>query len=187
MVTSMGQDGLSLASVSWPDEDGALTKSVATFTRELFARSAIAFMSAEGDGPLALHSALATILDDIAHAPEMAYASVIELPRLGPSAHERHARMIDLFGELLATGFREMEEPPPNVDTMALCLAGSVWETIRRHAAEHRLHELPDALPAISHVCISTLYGLQESRRVNAPARGVDASPSTIQLPPPLR
>ncbi len=166
MVTIMGQDGLPLASVVWPDEREALAESVATFTRDLFARSAVAFMSAEGDGPLALHSALATILDGIAGAPEMAYASVIELPSLGPLAHERHARMIDLFGELLATGFREMDEPPPNVDTMALCLAGSVWESIRRHAAEGRLHELPGALPAISHVCVSTLYGLQEARRV---------------------
>jgi hypothetical protein len=85
--------------------------------------------------------------------------------------------MIDLFGELLATGFREMDEPPPNIDTMAFCLAGSVWETIRRHAAEHRLHELPDALPAISHVCVSTLYGLPEARRVSAPACGIGASP----------
>ena len=125
-------------------------------------------MAAEGDGPLALHRALATILDELARAPEMTYMSVIELPRLGPPGHERHARMIDLFGELLAAGFREMEEPPPNVDTMALCLGGSIWETIRRHAAERRLHELPDALPAISYVCISTFYGLEEARRVGA-------------------
>ena len=166
MVTIMCHPSLPLASVVGADEREALTASVATFTRELFARSAIAFMDAEGDGPLALHAALATILDDIAGAPEMTYASVIELPRLGPLAHERHARMIDLFGELLATGLREMDEPPPNVDTMVVCLAGSVWESIRRHAAEGRLHELPGALPAISHVCVSTIYGLKEARRV---------------------
>jgi hypothetical protein len=148
-------------------------ESVATFTHRLFTGAAITFMNAEGDGPLALHSALATILDEIAGAPEMAYASVIELPRIGLEARERHAAMIDLFGELLATGLRDMGEPPPNADTMALCLAGSVWEAIRRHTAQGRLHELPDALPAISHVCISTLYGLDEARRVSASARGV--------------
>jgi hypothetical protein len=92
--------------------------------------------------------------------------STIELPRLGPPAHARHARMIDLFAELLAAGFRELDEPPPSADTMALCLAGSVWETIRRHAAERRLHELPEALPAISFVCVSTFYGIDEARRV---------------------
>ncbi len=148
--------------------------SVATFTHRLFSRAAVAFMGAEGDGPLALHSALATILDDIAAAPEITYMSVIDLPRLGPPAHERHARMIDLFGELLAAGFRAMDEPPPNIDTMTLCLGGSIWETIRRHAAEHRLHDLPDALPAISFVCVSTVYGLAEARRVTAQADHID-------------
>ena len=69
--------------------------------------------------------------------------SVIELPRLGPPAHERHARMIDLFGELLSAGLRETDEPPRNVDTMVLCIGGSVWETVRRHAAERRLHRAP--------------------------------------------
>jgi hypothetical protein len=163
MVTPMNREGLPLASFVEPE---ALLESVATFTRRLFERAALAFMSADGDGPLALHSALSTILTDMADAPEMAYMSVIELPRLGPPAHERHARMIDLFAELLAAGFRELEEPPPNADTMALCLGGSVWETIRRHTAEGRLHELPDALPSISHVCVSMFYGLEEARRV---------------------
>jgi hypothetical protein len=171
MVTNMCRDGLPLASFVAPDEREALTASAATFTRRLFERAAVAFMSAEGDGPLALHSALATILDDVANAPELTYMSTIELPRLGPPAHERHARMIDLFGELLVAGFRQLEEPPPNVDTMVLCLGGSIWETIRRHAAERRLHELPDALPSISHVCVSTFYGIDEARRVATLAR----------------
>jgi hypothetical protein len=167
----MGRDGLPLASFVAPDGHEALVASVATFTRQLFQRAAVAFMGADGDGPLALQRALATILDDLAAAPEMTYMSTIELPRLGPPAHERHARMIDLFAELLAAGFRDMDEPPPNADTMALCLAGSVWETIRRHAAERRLHELPDALPALSFVCVSTFYGIEEARRVATLAR----------------
>jgi hypothetical protein len=180
----MCHDGLPLASVVAPDEREALMESVATFTRHLFERAAVAFMSAEGDGPLALHRALATILTDLANAPELTYMSVIELPRLGPPAHERHARMIDLFGELLAAGFRELDEPPPNADTMALCLGGSVWETVRRHAGEGRLHELPDALPSISHVCISTFYGLEEARRVGTLAYDVQATvPATASSP----
>lgn len=166
MVTSMGHEGLPLLSVDAPAERAALMDAVATFTRSLFERAAVAFMGADGDGPLALHSALATILDDLAAAPELTYMSTIELPRLGPPAHERHTRMIGLFAELLAAGFRELDEPPPNAGTMALCLGGSVWETIRRHAAEGRLHELPDALPAISFVCVSTFYGQEEARRV---------------------
>jgi hypothetical protein len=170
MVTRVGHDGLPLLSVEVPNERTALMDAVATFTRRLFEHAAVAFMSAEGDGPFALHSALTTLLDDLADAPQLTYMSTIVLPRLGPPAHERHARMIDLFAELLAAGFRELDEPPPNADTMALCLGGSVWEIIRRHAAEGRLHELPDALPAISFVCVSTFYGLKEARRVATPA-----------------
>ncbi len=169
MVTSMGHGGLPLASFVADDEHEALMETVAAFTRRLFQRAAVAFMGTEGDGPLALHTALATILTDAANAPEMTYMSVIELPRLGPPAHERHARMIALFGELLAPGFATMERPPPNPETLTLCLGGSVWETLRRHAAERRCHELPEALAGLSFVCVSAIFGSQEARRVNTP------------------
>jgi AcrR family transcriptional regulator len=165
--------GVTLAAVAlcWPGELDCLLETVATFTRRLFERAAVAFMGADGDGPLALHTALATLLTDAANAPELTYMSVIELPRLGPPAHERHARMIGLFGELLAPGFAAMDRPPSNPETLALCLGGSVWETMRRHAAERRLHELPEALTALSYVCLSTLYGSEEPTRVTALGR----------------
>jgi hypothetical protein len=166
----MGHEGLPLASFVADDEREALMEAVAVFTRRMFQRAAVAFMGADGDGPLALHAALATILTDAANAPEMTYMSVIELPRLGPPAHERHARMIALFGELLAPGFAAMERQPPNPEILALCLGGSVWETLRRHAAERRLHELPEALGGLSFVCVSAIFGSYEARRVNAPA-----------------
>jgi hypothetical protein len=169
----MGHDGFRLASFVAQDELEAdcLLETVATFTRRLFERAAVAFMGADGDGPLALHAALATILTEAANAPEMTYMSVIELPRLGPPAHERHERMISLFAELLASGFAAMDRPPPSPETLALCLGGSVWETLRRHAAEGRLHELPEALTALSFVCVSTFYGSEEARRVTTLAR----------------
>lgn len=179
MVTRMGHDGLPLASFVAHDDAETLIETVAAFTRRLFHRAAVAFMGAEGDSPLALHAALASILTDAANAPEMTYMSVIELPRLGPPAHERHARMIALFGELLAPGFAAMDRQPPNPETLALCLGGSVWETLRRHAAERRLHELPDALAGLSFVCVSTIYGSQEARRVNGLAHDVHRPAAT--------
>jgi AcrR family transcriptional regulator len=162
--------GVTLATVDryWPTELDCLLDTVATFTRQLFGAAAVAFMSAEGDGPRALHAALTTVLHDAALAPEMTYMSVVELPRFGPPAHERQARMIELFGELLSAGFAAMDELPPNPDILSLCIGGSIWETLRRHAAERRLHELPDALPAISYVCISTFYGLAQAQRVSS-------------------
>jgi AcrR family transcriptional regulator len=152
----------------WPEELDCLLDTVATFTRRLFTAAAVAFMGADGDGPRALHAALASVLHDTALAPEMTYMSVVELARLGPLGHERHARMIALFSELLSAGFAAIDEPPPNPETLSLCIGGGVWESVRRHAVERRLHELPEALPAISQVCVSTLYGIDEARRVSA-------------------
>lgn len=162
--------GLPVAAVAryWTEELDCLLDSVATFTRQLFTAAATAFMSADGDGPRALHAALAAVLLGTARAPEMTYMSVVELPRLGPPAHERHARMVTLFAELLSAGFAAIDEPPPNPETLSLCIGGGVWESVRRHAVERRLHELPEALPAISQVCVSTLYGIDEARRVSA-------------------
>ena len=150
----------------WTEELDCLLDAVAAFTRQLFTAAASAFMSGDGDGPRALHAALATVLRDAALAPEMTYMSVVELPRFGPLGHSRQAHMNDLFGELLHAGIAAMDEPPPNPETLSLCISGGIWETVRRHAVERRLHELPDALPAISQVCISTLYGLDQARRV---------------------
>jgi AcrR family transcriptional regulator len=157
----------------WPHELACLLDTVATSTRRLFHHAATAFMGAEGDGPRALHAALAAILDDAARAREMTYISVIELPRLGAVGHQRHARMTVLFSELLAPAIDAMDQPPPNSETLALGLVGAVWESLRRHAAQRRLHELPQALPALSHVAIGTLYGRDEANRVvNHRARG---------------
>jgi AcrR family transcriptional regulator len=170
----------------WTGERDCLLETVATFTRRLFGHAAVAFMGADGDGPLALHAALSTILADAAGEPEMTYMSVVELPRLGAPAHARHARMIDLFGELLASGLASMDRRPPNPETLTLCLGGSVWETLRRHAAERRLHELHEALPGLSYVAVCTLFGGQEARRVTSLAgRGqTRASPASARQAP---
>ncbi len=160
--------GLAPAGVTryWPDELACLLDTVATYTHQLFAHAATAYMSADGDGPQALHAALAAILDNAAHAPEMTYTSVIELPRLGALAHHHHERMTALFSELLRAGLDAMDEPPPNPETLTIGLIGAVWESLRRHAAQRRLHHLPETLPALSHVAISTLYGRAEAHRV---------------------
>jgi AcrR family transcriptional regulator len=152
----------------WPTPIDCLLDAVAAATRQLFNRVATAFMEASGDGPLAVHRALGTLLYDLADAPEMTYLSVIELPRLGPLVYERQNRMLDLFCELLTSGFAALEEPPPSREIVALCIGGGLWESIYRHAAQHTLHELPDTLPAISYVCVSTFFGTDEALRVSA-------------------
>jgi AcrR family transcriptional regulator len=152
----------------WPTPIDCLLDTVAAATRQLFNRVATAFMEVDGDGPLAMHRALAAMLYDLSDAPEMTYLSVIELPRLGPLVYARQDRMLDLFYELLAPGFAALDEPPPSREVVALCIGGGLWESVYRHAAQRTLHELPDTLPAISYVCVSTFFGTDEALRVSA-------------------
>lgn len=151
----------------WPTPVDCLLDTVAAATRQLFNRVATAFMQANGDRPLAVHRALGTMLYDLSDAPEMTYLSVIELPRLGPLVYERQDRMLDLFCELLASGFAALEEPPPSREIVTLCIGGGLWESLYRHAAQRTLHELPDTLAAISYVCVSTFFGTDEALRVS--------------------
>jgi AcrR family transcriptional regulator len=167
--------GVPLAQVQehWPTPVDCLLDTVAASTRQLFGRVAATFMEAGGDGPVALHRALSAMLYDLSEAPEVTYLSVVELPRLGPLVYERQDRMLDLFCELLAPAFAALDEPPPSREIVSLCIGGGLWEAIYRHAAQRTLHELPDALPAISYVCVSTFFGVDEALRVSALRRVV--------------
>jgi hypothetical protein len=161
--------GVPLAQVKafWPTPVDCLLDTVAASTRQLFGRVATTLMEAGGDGPVALHCALRALLYDLAETPEMTYLSVVELPRLGPLVYERQDRMLDLFSELLASGFAALDEPPPSREIVALCIGGGVWEAIYRHAAQRTLHALPDTLPALSWVCVSTFFGIDEALRIS--------------------
>jgi AcrR family transcriptional regulator len=162
--------GVPLATVAahWPSEVDCLLDTVAAFTRRLFARTADAFMDAADDPAVALHHALATMLVDMARAPEMVHLSVVELPRLGPLVRDRHRRMLDLFCDFLRPGFAARDLPAPTPEIVLLCLGGGLWRIVRRHAIERRLHELPDVLPAVSYVCLSTFFGVEEARLISA-------------------
>jgi hypothetical protein len=169
----MGHEGLPVSSVvsEHRREIDHLLDTVATFTHRLFHRAALAFMDVPDDHPLALHRALEKMLYDMAGAPETTYLATVELPRLGPLVYERHTQMLDLFCELLTPASAELEHPPPDRDTVFLCITGGVWETVRRYALDRRLDQLPHALPTISYVCLSTLFGQAEAQRVGALAR----------------
>jgi hypothetical protein len=145
-----------------------LLDGVAAFTHRIFHRVATAFMDASEDPPYALHRALEVLVQELAGAPEMAYRATVELPSCGPLVYARHNEMLDLFCELLGPGLTALELDPPDRETISLCIGGGVWETVRRHALARRLHQLPDSLPAVSYVCLSTLFGAAEARRVGA-------------------
>jgi hypothetical protein len=167
----MADRGLLTSSFSSPDEIDELLDTVAAWTHHLFHRMANAFMSADGDAPLALHRALAAMLREIAETPELAHLATVELPSRGPLLHARRDEALELFSTFLDVGLTGLPEPAANRDAIGLCIAGGLWETVRRYALERRLHELPHALPGMSYFCLSTFFGVDEALRVStAPA-----------------
>lgn len=170
---------VSLATVHrhWADETACLLDTIETSTGQAFSRMADVFLGCDSDCATAAHHALATLLTDLASAPEMVHLAVVELPRLGHAAYEQQVRLLDLFCEFLMPGFAMMGHPVPDPDTVAVCLGGGIWETVRRLAIDRQLHQLPDALAPISFVCISTFFDTDEAMRVSQiPVRVVPRS-----------
>jgi AcrR family transcriptional regulator len=152
----------------WHSEAECLLDTVATATQQAFSRLAESFMHIAGDCPLVAHLALGSMLRDMAGSPEMTTLAVVELPRLGPLVQAQRRSMLELFCEFLGPGFAAMGRPAPDPPTISLCIGGGIEEVIRDHALRGCLHELPDALPAISYVCVSTFFGIDEAMRVSA-------------------
>jgi AcrR family transcriptional regulator len=166
---------LAVVTDHWPTEVDWLLETAATATHQLFVHAADTFMGIDDDAPRAVHVALDTMLRDLAAAPEMTYLSIVALPSLGPLVCEHRVRALELFCTLLRPAFAARDDGPPDPEAVSLCIAGGLWELIRRHALQRSLHELPDALPAVSHVCLSTCFGVEEALRVN---RSDSATPS---------
>ncbi|MET0602887.1 MAG: hypothetical protein ABW167_12940 [Baekduia sp.] len=182
----MRPDGLRSSSIP-PLPSGEIDHvldSVAAFTRRLFTRTAEVFMDAAGDPAQALHEALDSLLRDLAAAPEMTYMSTVELPALGPLVRERHHRMLDLFSDFLQPGLAARGVALPSPEIVSLCLTGAVWRIVRQHAIGRRLQQLPEALPAISYVCLSTLFGPAEALRVGDRQRARSARRDPLAYPP---
>ena len=152
----------------WHSEAECLLDTVQAATQQAFSRLAESFMHIAGDCPLVAHLALGSMLRDMAGSPEMTFLATVELPRLGPLVQAQQRSMLELFCEFLGPGFAAMGRPAPDPPTVSLCIGGGIEEVIRDHALRGCLHELPDALPAISYVCVSTFFGIDEAMRVSA-------------------
>jgi AcrR family transcriptional regulator len=164
----MADSSLSTSSFALSSDDvDRLLDTVAEWTQRLFHRMANAFMSADGDAPLALHRALATMLREVAGTPEMAHLATVEMPSLGPLLHARRDAALELFSTFLDVGLAGLPDPPADRDAIALCITGGLWETVRRYALERRLHELPDALPGMSYFCLSTFFETDDALRAS--------------------
>jgi hypothetical protein len=179
-----GLPSSSIATPLSPSEIDRVLDSVAVFTRQLYTRTAAVFMDAAGDPAQALHAALDSLLRDLAAAPEMTYMSTVELPRLGPLVRDRHRRMLDLFSDFLQPGFTARDIALPNPEIVSLCITGGLWRIVRQHAIERRLQELPESLPAISYVVLSTFFGVKEALKAGDRQRARSEHPGPLAYRP---
>jgi AcrR family transcriptional regulator len=165
-----GRVGVDPAAIDryWTSKEECAFETLDVATELAFSAVADAFTSATGDCPEAAHRALAGLVTHFAEVPALVHLAVIELPGLGPSAHARKRNYLDLFSEFLGPGFAAMGYPVPSPELVAAMISGGIYEVVRQHAVQRRIAELPDALPAISYVCVGTFFGIAEAERIAA-------------------
>jgi AcrR family transcriptional regulator len=169
-----GRTGVSLETVLgyWVTEEECVLDALQTGAEQAFSAVANAFISDPGDCAAAAHRSLGVLLDFLAASPALASLSILVPPVLSARAAARHKSVLDVFAEFLGPGFAAMGHVPPRPEVVSQIITGGIFEILRRHASERRLHELPAALPAVSHVCIAAFFGLEEARRVGATQTG---------------
>jgi AcrR family transcriptional regulator len=150
----------------WNSKVDCLFDTLDVAAQQAFSAVAEAFMSTPGDCPVAAHRALAQLFHHLAGQPALVHLAVIDFPSLGPRAHQRTNRYLEMFAEFLKPGFAAMSHPAPNAQLVSAMISGGVYEVIRDHAVRRRIPELPAALPAVSYVCISTFFGTAAAERI---------------------
>lgn len=162
--------GVPLATIRhyWESEAACVVEGLEASSQQMFRLVAAAFMSSPGDCALAAHRALGAMLHAMADSPTFVHLAVIVLPTIGADSARQHKSMLDLFAQFLGPGFAAMGYAPPRPEIVSQIVTGGIFEVLRRHAIEGRIAELPDCLPAISHVCVAAFFGLPEAERVAA-------------------
>jgi AcrR family transcriptional regulator len=151
----------------WDSEEDCALQVLEVFTEKTFSAVAEAFMSTAGDCPLAAHRALSAMLESMASEPAMLYLGAVELPRMGARADAKRRSFIEMYSEFLGPGFAAMGFDPIQPEVVSLILGGGIAELLRRHCLDHTIDQLPDSLPGVSYICISTFFGIDEARRIS--------------------
>lgn len=164
----------------WETEEACAAEIVDLCAQQTFSRVADAYVSTVGDCPYAAHRALGAFLDHVAGMPALLRLAVVDYPDLSPAARRRTKGYLDLFAEFLGPGFTALDFEPPDPAVVSMLIGGGILGVLRQHALEGRIERLPAALPAVSYVCISTFFGIDEARRILELAR-LDASTDSTQ------
>jgi AcrR family transcriptional regulator len=141
------------------DEADCALQALDAWTDRTFAAMAAAFASAPRDGALAVHRALGAMLAQMVSEPDMLELSVRALDQLGPEVVALRTRYVTVFIDVLLPSITP-EGPAPGISPVASqIIAEGVFAVLRTHVEEHRISELPAALPEISLLCIAPFFG----------------------------
>ena len=160
--------GAPLAEIAalWSSEEECAIATLDACAERVFSRVAQTVMHTGADYPSAAHQGLRALLCDLAGMPAMVHLAVIELPHASAATRDRAERWFAQFAEFLGPAFAARETSTPDVELVRLMLGGGLLGVLRQHALERRVSQLPEALPAISYMCLSTFFGVDEARRV---------------------
>lgn len=128
-----------------------------SFADEAFAVTATAYERAADRWEHAVQAAIAQLFVFLAARADETNACVAD-DRPSSTALARRDRLIARFTTLLQPGF-ETADPPPRV--VAEAIGGGIYEVVRSHALEHRLPELPGAVPNATVVALSPFLGTE--------------------------
>lgn len=139
------------------DAGGDLADRAFSATAEAYVQTSAGWTHAVRAGLTALFRFLA------ANATEVG-PCIDQQSRSGLDGLDRRDALLTRFAELLAPGYVEGSRRPPAV--VAEAISGSVFELIHIHAAEGRLDELPDAVPAATAIALTPFVGSDEAERL---------------------
>lgn len=149
----------------WASKSACVLEAIDTSAERAFGAVVRTFMHAGVDGPVAAHRSLAVLLDVLAANPALAALAILAPEHLDRRDPTRRTGLLDVFADFLGPGLAAMGHAPPRGDVVSAVLAGGIFELLKRHAEERRLHALPATLDAVSHVCVSVFFGYDEAER----------------------
>lgn len=150
----------------WPSKDACALEAIDTSAERVFGAVARTFMNSGGDGPIAAHRALEVLVDVLAANPALAALAILAPEHLDRRDSTHRTGLLDVFSGFLGPGLAAIGSNPPHPEIVAAVLSGGIFELLKRHVEERRLHELPAALDAVSHVCVSVFFDDDEVQRV---------------------
>jgi hypothetical protein len=129
-----------------------------SFADAAFAATATAYADAPGGWESAIQSALGGLFDFLAERPDQTAACIVADCGAGPETLAQRDETIARFVELLRPGFAASATPPPPV--VAEAIGGGIYELVRNHVLERRLHDLPGAVADATIVALSPFVGM---------------------------